>query len=86
MAASNYNDIYVYDTNGKLIKKLINAFDTEIVLLKFVKVDLNSNEENNLNEDIRNINFNDKNDENGKIVLISAGKDGKIKIWDLNLN
>ena len=86
VAASNYNDIYVYDTNGKLIKKLINAFDTEIVLLKFVKVDLNSNEENNLNEDIRNINFNDKNDENGKIVLISAGNDGKIKIWNLNLN
>lgn len=86
VAASNDNDIYVYDTNGKLIKKLINAFDIEIVLLKFVKVDLNTNDENNLNDDIRNINFYDKNDENGKIVLISAGKDGKVKIWDLNLN
>ena len=43
-------------------------------------------EDNNLSEDIRNIDFNDKNDENGKIVLISASLDGRIKIWDLNLN
>ena len=63
-----------------------NASDDEIIKLKFVKVDLSKNEENNLSEDIRNIDFNDKNDENGKIVLISASLDGRIKIWDLNLN
>ena len=63
-----------------------NASDDEIIKLKFVKVDLSKNEDNNLSEDIRNIDFNDKNDENGKIVLISASLDGRIKIWDLNLN
>ena len=85
-SVSKSNDIYVYDTNGNLIKNLKNASDDEIIKLKFVKVDLSKNEDNNLSEDIRNIDFNDKNDENGKIVLISASLDGRIKIWDLNLN
>ncbi len=60
-----------------------DAHEDAVVKIDFVKVDLeNQNEADTGDEDITKIKE-DILDSNGKLVMISASKDGKIKLWNL---
>ena len=84
----NDTNVVVVDLTGKEILRFTNAHDDTIIKLKLVKADLSYVD--NDNDDIANVDltkceFNDETDQNGDIVLISAGKDGRIKVWDTKL-
>ena len=85
IALVDERDIVICDAEGKEIKRLEKAHDDEIICLKLVKVDLSS-ESQETNENLKEISFEDPKDKDGSIALISASKDGRVKIWNLKLN
>ena len=64
--------------------RMEKAHDNEIIALKLVKVNLEENEEAPKDSFI-NEQFEGAKDKEGKIALISASKDGRVKIWNLKL-
>ena len=77
-------DIVICDTDGNVVMRMEKAHDNEIIALKLVKVNLEENEEAPKDSFI-NEQFEGAKDKEGKIALISASKDGRVKIWNLKL-
>ena len=77
-------DIVICDTEGNVLMRMEKAHDNEILALKLVKVNLEENEEAPKDSFISE-QFEDAKDKEGKIALISASKDGRVKIWNLKL-
>ena len=70
-------NIYLYDTNGKLILELNEAHEGNIISLLVTKSDLNSE---GYDEEIKSLEINNK---NAELIIISAGNCGKIKFWKM---
>ena len=69
LAIESGNDILIYDINGNIYKELNDAHDSDIVGLYLTKEDNKDNKDNT--------------DKNKDLILISAGKEGRIKFWKI---
>lgn len=85
IALIDERDIVICDAEGKEVKRLEKAHEDEIICLKLVKVDLSS-ESQETNENLKEISFEDPKDKDGTIALVSASKDGRVKVWNLKLS
>jgi hypothetical protein len=77
------------DVYGKEVLRFTHAHDDSVIKLKLVKADtsyVDDDKEDISNVDLCKCEFTDVKDEQGDIMLISAGKDGRIKVWNTKLN
>lgn len=87
--SENDTDIVIVDVYGKEVLRFTHAHDDSVIKLKLVKADtsyVDDDKEDISNVDLCKCEFNDVKDEQGDIMLISAGKDGRIKVWNTKLN
>ena len=86
--SENDTDIVIVDVYGKEVLRFTHAHDDSVIKLKLVKADtsyVDDDKEDINNVDLCKCEFTDVKDEQGDIVLISAGKDGRIKVWNTKL-
>ena len=88
--SENDTNVVIVDLTGKEVLRFTNAHDDTIIKLKLVNVDMSyvdNDSDDIINVDLSKCEFNDEKDNqcNGDIVLISAGKDGRIKVWNTKL-